>query len=70
MESGELVSLLPESTIAIIVLFSAIAMNATPTAAVRWAINAVIVGSVLTEIAVQAFQRRERALAGEETGGV
>ena len=64
------VSLLPESTIAIVVLFSATAMNATPSAAVRWAINAVIVGSVLTEIAVQAFQRRERALAGEETGGV
>lgn len=61
------VSLLPESTIAIIVLFSATAMEGGDmTAPVRWAINAVIVGSVMTEIAVQAFQRRERRIAGRE----
>jgi hypothetical protein len=62
------VSLLPESTLAIVVLFSATAMHAmSGTPAVAWAINAIIVGSVLTEIVVQAFQRRERRLAGEET---
>lgn len=62
------VALLPESTIAIVVLFSATAMHMGGDAApVRWAINAVIVGSVLTEIAVQAFQRGERRRAGEET---
>jgi hypothetical protein len=64
------VSLLPESTVAIVVLFSATAIDrGGANASVRWAINAVIVGSVLTEVAVQAFQRRERRLAGEETGG-
>ncbi len=62
------VSLLPESTIAIVVLFSATAIDgASANAPVRWAVNAVIVGSVLTEIAVQWYQRRERRLAGEET---
>jgi hypothetical protein len=62
------VSLLPESTIAIVVLFSASTLGGGSTSpAVRWAINAVIVGSVLTEIAVQAFQRRERRLLLEET---
>ena len=63
------VALLPESTIAIVVLFSATAIDrASATPPVRWAINAVIVGSVLTEVVVQAFQRRERRLAGDETG--
>ncbi|HEX2061870.1 MAG TPA: hypothetical protein VHK90_14110, partial [Thermoanaerobaculia bacterium] len=61
------ISLLPESTIAIVVLFSATTLGAGDTAPVRWAVNAVIVGSVLTEIAVQAYQRRERRTAGEET---
>jgi hypothetical protein len=62
------VSLLPESTIAIVVLFSATAVDGSiATPAVRWAVNAVIVGSILTEIAVQAYQRRERRLLGEET---
>lgn len=61
------VSLLPESTLAIVVLFSATAMHAmSGTPAVQWAINAVIVGSVLTEVAVQAFQRRERRIADAE----
>ncbi|HVE71778.1 MAG TPA: hypothetical protein VNI54_10445 [Thermoanaerobaculia bacterium] len=58
------VSLLPESTVAIVVLFSATTIGgAGASAPVRWAINAVIVGSVLTEVAVQAFQRREAAAA-------
>lgn len=62
------VSLLPESTIAIVVLFSATAIDgASANAPVRWAVNAVIVGSVLTEVAVQWYQRRERRLIGEET---
>ena len=55
------VSLLPESTTAIVVLFSATAIGGAATSpVVRWAINAVIVGSVLTEVAVQAYQRQER----------
>jgi hypothetical protein len=58
------VSLLPESTVAIVVLFSATTLGGGgESAPIRWAINAVIVGSVLTEIAVQAFQRREQAAA-------
>lgn len=58
------VSLLPESTVAIVVLFSATAIGGGGASApIRWAINAVIVGSVLTEIAVQAFQRREQQAA-------
>ncbi|HYH08806.1 MAG TPA: hypothetical protein VEK11_17260 [Thermoanaerobaculia bacterium] len=61
------VSLLPESTIAIVVLFSATALDGASSAPVRWAVNAVIVGSILTEIAVQWFQRRERRFAGEES---
>ena len=62
------VSLLPESTVAIVVLFSATTLGAGGDAApIRWAINAVIVGSVVTEIAVQAFQRRELRLRGEES---
>ena len=61
------VALLPESSVAIVVLFSATVLGGDTSAPVRWAINAVIVGSVLTEIAVQAFQRRERRLLGEET---
>jgi hypothetical protein len=61
-------SLMPESSVAIVVLFSAAAIDSSAqTAPVRWAINAVIVGSILTEIAVQAFQRRQRRIAGEET---
>jgi hypothetical protein len=61
------VSLLPESSVAIVVLFSATVLGGDTSAPVRWAINAVIVGSVLTEVAVQTFQRRERRLLGEET---
>jgi hypothetical protein len=62
------VSLLPESTIAIVVLFSATAADpASDATAMRWAVNAVIVGSILTEIVVQAVQRRERSAAGEES---
>lgn len=55
------VALLPESTIAIVVLFSATALSdASASAPVRWAVNAVIVGSILTEVAVQWYQRQER----------
>jgi hypothetical protein len=61
------VSLLPESSVAIVVLFSATVLGGDTSAPVRWAINAVIVGSVLTELVVQAFQRRERRILGEET---
>ena len=61
------VSLLPESSVAIVVLFSATTLGGDTSEPVRWAINAVIVGSVLTELAVQAYQRRERRLLGEET---
>jgi hypothetical protein len=66
------VALLPESTIAVVVLFSATALSNTGAGAgenapLRWAVNAVIVGSILTEVAVQWFQRRERVIAGEET---
>jgi hypothetical protein len=62
------ISILPESSVVIIVLFSASAIDSeNAPAAVRWAVNAVIVGSVLTEIVVQAYQRRERRLLGEET---
>jgi len=62
------VALLPESTIAIVVLFSATAIDgAGASAPVRWAINAVLVGSVLTEVAVQTYQRRIRRNLGEET---
>ena len=62
------IALMPESSIAIVVLFSATAMdNAGQTAPVRWAVNAVIVGSILTEVAVQWLQSRERRALGEET---
>lgn len=60
------VSLLPESTIAIVVLFSVIGIDGGATEVVRWAINAVIVGSILTEVIVQWAQRRaarEEAMA-------
>lgn len=61
-------SLLPESAVAIVVIMSAaISTGAAPSAPVRWAINAVIVGSVLTEFVVQTSQRRERRRLGEET---
>jgi hypothetical protein len=61
------VSLLPESTVAIVVLFSATAIGGVTTPVLRWAINAVIVGTILTEVVVQAYQRREQrlAIAGE-----
>lgn len=62
------ISILPESSVAIVVLFSASAIDSeSAPAAVRWAVNAVIVGSVLTEIVVQSYQRRERRQLGEET---
>src|SRR5687768_4648979 len=61
-------SLLPESAVAIVVIFSLATLDPLPLPAIAWGINAVIVGSVLTEIYVQAMQRREARLVGEETG--
>jgi hypothetical protein len=64
-------ALMPESAMAIVVIFSVATLHATmPPQAVRWGINAVIIGSVLTELLVQAAQRREARAAGEETGPV
>lgn len=63
-------SLLPGSAIAILVIFTLATLHGDAPAAVRWGINAVIVGSILTEIFVQMQQRRESRLAGEETGPV
>ncbi len=67
-------SILPESAVAIVVIFTlATHGSSLPPAPVRWAINAVIVGSVATEIVVQTLQRRYRrslerdALALEES---
>jgi hypothetical protein len=60
-------SLMPESTFAIVVLFSATVVDLANEAPVRWAINAVIVGSIATEIGVQWFQRRERLAMGESS---
>lgn len=64
------VSLLPESAIAIVVIFTLATLEGETMPAVRWGMNAVIVGSILTEIFVQATQRREAHLAGEQTGPV
>lgn len=63
-------ALLPESAIAILVIFTLATLHGEAPAAVRWGINAVIVGSILTEVFVQLRQRRESRLAGEETGPV
>lgn len=62
------VSLLPESAVAIVVIFSLATLDPEPLPAIAWGINAVIVGSVLTELYVQAVQRREARQVGEETG--
>lgn len=62
------VALLPESAMAIVVIFSMATLHGeTLMREVGWAINAVIVGSLLTEGAVQYLQRREARAAGEET---
>lgn len=64
-------ALLPESAMAIVVIFSVATLHAAlPPPGVRWGINAIIVGSILTELVVQALQRREARAAGEETGPV
>lgn len=63
-------SILPESAFAILVMFTLATLHGEAPAAVRWGINAVIVGSLLTEIFVQVKQRKESRLAGEETGPV
>lgn len=61
-------AVLPESAVAIVVIFSLATLDPEPLPAIAWGINAVIVGSVLTEIFVQAMQKREARTAGEETG--
>lgn len=61
-------ALLPESAVAIVVIFSLATLDPQPLPGIAWGINAVIVGSVLTEIYVQAMQRREARAVGEETG--
>jgi hypothetical protein len=64
-------ALLPESAIAIVVIITlATTLHGEMPPAVRWAVNAVIVGSILTEIFVQMQQRRESRIAGEETGPI
>jgi hypothetical protein len=63
-------SILPESAIAIVVIFTLATLHGEAPEAVRWGINAVIIGSFLTEVFVQTIQRRESRLAGEETGPV
>lgn len=52
------VSLLPQSAFAIVVIFSAATLAGAPAGPVRWAINAVIIGSIVTDIFVQIVQRR------------
>jgi hypothetical protein len=62
-------AILPESPVAIVVMLSIVVLHGpAPPVAVGWAINAVIGGSIMTEIFVQARQRREAKIAGEETG--
>jgi hypothetical protein len=62
------ISLLPESAVAVVVIFSIATLHGeTLLREVGWAINAVIVGSLLTESAVQYLQRREARAAGEDT---
>lgn len=63
-------SLLPESAIAILVIFTLATLHGEAPPAARWAVNAVIVGSILTEVFVQMRQRRESRIAGEQTGPV
>ncbi|MFZ2493892.1 MAG: hypothetical protein WA208_20625 [Thermoanaerobaculia bacterium] len=57
-------SILPESAIAILVIFTLATSRGEASDAVRWGINAVIVGSILTEVFVQMQQRRLSRLAG------
>ena len=54
-------ALLPESPIAIVVIFSAATLSGAPPGPVRWAINAVIVGSMATDVLAQFLQRRNGA---------
>lgn len=61
-------ALLPQSAVAIVVIFSLAMLHGLETTKeVRWAITAVIVGSILTEIFIQAAQRRIARNAGDDT---
>ena len=55
------VALLPESPIAIVVIFSAATLSNTVSTPLRWAISAVILASIFTDVIVQLVQRRGRA---------
>ena len=61
-------ALLPESAIAIVMIFMLTTVDTQAKPAIRWAVTAVIVGSLLTEMFVQWMQKRETEIAGEETG--
>lgn len=61
-------ALLPESAIAVLVIFTLATVDRDAPPAVRWTVNAVVVGSFLTEAYVQFQQRRESRRMGEETG--
>ena len=63
-------ALLPESAIAILVIFTLATFHGEAPDASRWGINAVVIGSLMTEVYVQTRQRRESRVAGEETGPV
>lgn len=62
------VALLPESAFAVLVIFTLATLGGNAPPAIRWALNAVIVGSVFTEVYVQVRQRQESRRAGDETG--
>lgn len=51
-------ALMPESAIAIVVIFSAVTLSGAPAHPIGWAVNAVILGSIGTDIIVQIVQRR------------
>jgi hypothetical protein len=54
-------ALMPQSPIAIVVMVSAATLYpGEPPAVVRWSINAMIIGSVLTESVVRFFRRQDR----------
>ncbi|MGA7614481.1 MAG: hypothetical protein WBX15_04805 [Thermoanaerobaculia bacterium] len=59
------VALMPESPIAIVVIFSAATLySGYPSSDVLWVIHAVIIGSILTDVTVQIVQRRQAARIG------
>lgn len=59
------VALMPESAIAVVIIFSAATLAGSQKGTLGWAINAVIIGSILTDILVQLVQRRPPRIAEE-----